>query len=1088
MMHLKGHREYLKEVKKIDFHFRLVAGGVVAVWLTLIWLSYTITPKESFEVLEGPELYAAFFSASFLGFSLLARFFQLLWLDSKQRFNSPKLSGVLWASLVVQTVAMTTNALMACGIPIPVMKDPILGTRVFLLRWCEWTPLSFCMTFVVAGVDPATGIKFGYMIGASQCLSTLCGLVLPFCKTFQSWLMIMVLCCTLWSAIFVALFRQKKNFSKMEKGCSAHSIELWDRAHLAYNLMLTCSIAWSSLVLMYFFAGASSHFKPEGVPDSALPIFQRSYFSQLWEATMDVILKNLYMDIIVQVHKVAFDDSERAERRLAELRQQMSAIWEKSSDAICVSVRGIGGSITTMVSPAYMREFHGISSLPKAIVFEVDEIDIRRKNYSNLQVRTVREINFPVLPTSGSKIFRKIDTGDLGLGTVEIDVDESLLASFAGMVGCAWNQKTGTSSMNHRLLKIADGKKAFVKCEANICTLDNDAMLMVVRDISERTKLFEAEKKTILETTARKKDAEANRFTRHEVKNGLLAAIGLCESLKESTFAGDQLTIEHHDVTPRKRSSPPSTSRSLVNMNSEANDRDHSHNQSIAMYTKELDKTLKTILDTILSEAMARDVIHGNYEPKLERVELEKLLHTPETMHDQFSLKVSPSPMPSLHLDPQLLLYIHRNALSNACKYGKVNGPVTTRLSYDESTKLLQMDVLNLPGPEHERLLKLGPSATTLVFAPGKRLHKKESSHSAGDGAWIMQKCAETLRGKVSIRFDSDMTVFSLVCPAKRFELSVKPEHFQIPKNAWGVAIDDSKIQRKLLSRFLSHAGVTESRQIVKGYTNEEIQSFDSFLVDLVQRNPNDYFLVVADENLDITENGTLKVTVSGSECIQKVRQRLDPILEARMLSLVRSANDSSQDVATYLSRAHGFVPKAPVRSSSVVEAIAPLWEQRFNCLPTTASSSACAASPDLSPGGPGLSDFLSLVVNELQANLDAVDELCSEESDASLKDTWPLIWEKLHCLKGDLSSLFNTPSIEQAVVEINAMRGKELPVDFEIRWGCLRSLISDIASTIGGKKLQVDGETTLSGDGRKRSISESCSSGDPKSKKLRSI
>ena len=57
--------------------------------------------------------------------------------------------------------------------------------------------------------------------------------------------------------------------------------------------------------------------------------------------------------------------------------------------------------------------------------------------------------------------------------------------------------------------------------------------MIVVRDISERFRRFEAEKKVISETTARLKDAAANRFTRHEVKNGLLAAIGLCDSLNE---------------------------------------------------------------------------------------------------------------------------------------------------------------------------------------------------------------------------------------------------------------------------------------------------------------------------------------------------------------------------------------------------------------------------------------------------------------------------------------------------------------------------------------------------------------------------
>jgi hypothetical protein len=38
----------------------------------------------------------------------------------------------------------------------------------------------------------------------------------------------------------------------------------------------------------------------------------------------------------------------------------------------------------------------------------------------------------------------------------------------------------------------------------------------------------------VKEVTIRKKDEEANRFTRHEVKNGILAAMGLLDHLRES--------------------------------------------------------------------------------------------------------------------------------------------------------------------------------------------------------------------------------------------------------------------------------------------------------------------------------------------------------------------------------------------------------------------------------------------------------------------------------------------------------------------------------------------------------------------------
>jgi len=1075
-----SHREYLEEVKRVDHHFRLNAYFVAVTWVLLILWSYWVTPPEEMEILDGPEFYAALFATMFMLLTMVGRFSGFFWLETK---GSGNVSGVLVASLTTQIISCLNNALMCCGIPIPVRRDPIMGTRLFLIRWCGWVPLGYYMTLLVTGIDPGTKLENAYMLALSQGISTASGLLIPMCTQLWQWVLLMFFAFVLFGFMFPALYFQKASFSKMRRGSSAHSMELWDRSRLGYQLMLTCTVAWTSLVVMYFFAGAAAYLRPKDALFSDLWVHQRPYFSMIWECVMDVILKNLYMNIIVQVHKVAFDDGERAERRLAELRRLMSAVWERSSDVICVSVQGIGGSITTMVSPVYLELYH-CRKESNAILFEIEKEDIDSQHYSNVPPRSVREIDFRSLPAPGSHVFT--DFGDdMDIGTLNSSLDESLLTSLAGMIARGWSLIGDQKSLNHRLLKIHEGEKKFTSCEANICRLENDAMLMVIRDISERAKRFEAEKKMVFETTARKKDAEANRFTRHEVKNGLLAAIHLCDSLKDTTMAGGG-----GDDASRDPTTPGTVTRSAgVVRTASAQQGPAEPRAEISAYTRELDKTLRNILDTILSEAMARDVIHGNYEPKMERVELAALLTAREMRSDRFRLNTSPSPLPSLFIDPQLLLYIHRNAMSNACKYGLMDGIVTTDIFYDESMEVLRIHVVNLPGPEHERLLELGDEASIQVFEPGRRLHNegsarvRQGSHSAGDGAWIIRKCAETLRGKAAIRFEQGQTVFSLECPAKRFgQRAIQSEIFQIPSNAWGVAIDDSKIQRKLLSKFLSHAGVAESRQIIQGSTAQEIRAFDSFLVNLVERNSNDYFLVVVDENLDITENGTLRSTVSGSECIQRVRQRLNPEHERRILGLVRSANDSSQDIATYLSRAHGFVSKAPVRSSAVVETIAPLWEKRFNYLPMAVKVTGHAAMPEANSDFQGMSDFVSLVVKELQANLDAVDELSSEESNASLIQNWPLIWEKLHCLKGDLSSLFNTPSILKAVSDINDMRGPDLPPRFVGRWTTLRSQISDIASTIGSRFPEDEAKKPRS---RKRSYSNT--SLDVERKKQRS-
>ena len=68
----------------------------------------------------------------------------------------------------------------------------------------------------------------------------------------------------------------------------------------------------------------------------------------------------------------------------------------------------------------------------------------------------------------------------------------------------------------------------------------------------------------------------------------------------------------------------------------------------------------------------------------------------------------------------------------------------------------------------------------------------------------------------------------------------------------------------------------------------------------------------------------------NSSLCVENIRKRLTPVQESRMMALVRSANDSSSDIAIYCDRAHGFLPKAPIKRDKVCETLAPMWFARF--------------------------------------------------------------------------------------------------------------------------------------------------------------
>uniref|UniRef100_A0A7S1YS11 Uncharacterized protein n=1 Tax=Ditylum brightwellii TaxID=49249 RepID=A0A7S1YS11_9STRA len=1001
---------------------------------------------------------------------------------------------------------------------------------------------------------------------------------------------------------------------------------------------------------------------------------------------MDVMAKVLYLNIIVDVHNAVFDETTRSERRLQELRKMMSAVWESSSDIIAISVRGgIGGDVSTMVSPTYLQLYNtareatetggaekkteannlDVNAKGRALVFELDancfqlnqqhqqqqmsqSLQNQNKNKTqstdpssssprpSIHPRAIYDTDFQDTLTSNTHDIVNDNNSSNNQNTTtqyHKAIQQEEISSLADLVVKAWTNectpgKTAETLIMHDLIRRCDNvtqddkkeddlfppfhKKEeeteppkdeqttiqfeTIRCEAKINRLELNALVIVVRDISERFRRFEAEKRVVFETTAREKDAEANRFTRHEVKNGLLAAIGLCEGLKETmptTTVGSAITNGNAIVTTsatattiESSSQPSPNHQSLTNM----------LDTSTRLIT-ELDKTLREVLDTILAEAMARDVIHEVYEPRLERVDICELLcgisatqeyrdggfinrnnsnnnnsatgnnicGTTTTTTKRFPLIVHPSPMPHFAFDPQLLRYIHRNAVSNACKYGQRGGVVLTEVMYDDKQRKLNMKVINLPGEHHEDILAMGDDiARKIVFSPGRRLHRyfeqkrksvngvsgagggytgmdggmlqkaeTEITHSSGDGAWIMQKCAKTLGGDCSIAFEPNRTIFSLSFPAVPCNVSIRekkaldPTQFSLPPNTWGIAIDDSKIQRKLMDRYFKLIGIKQDKTIIVGKDADEISGFVDFVVDFLDQklqnieDENHYFLIIADENLDIMEDETHHVTVSGSMCVESIRRRLLPEQERRVCALIRSANDSSQDVAIYNSRAHGFLPKVPIRGDRVMETLAPLWERRFPPPPqqtfgfpassasileehenTCSNSSARGESKERKNKGESSVQDHTTTANtvthsleesdgmiksnrnnvnssgnedtkkcpsddddkpkeEVASNagddddeegdyekvsimqtIDRIDSLCTKQdangNQIPPEELWLLVWEKLHSLKGDLQSMYD--STTSVVSLIDSLRGPVYPYDFGERWKEIRS------------------------------------------------
>ncbi len=284
----------------------------------------------------------------------------------------------------------------------------------------------------------------------------------------------------------------------------------------------------------------------------------------------------------------------------------MSAVWSNSSDIICISVKNNNGVVTTMLSPTYLKMYEKegkdseeeVLNKASAIAFDLNEEQFCDKHFQSKKGS----------PIDMAKLFAPEHVYQVDFGTESEAVPSKVqtvdedIGSIAELVVKAWNAKKDETLLMHNLIRTkGDSQKILFQCEASISKMEKNAVLIVVRDISERCKRFEAEKKVISESTARMKDAAANRFTRHEVKNGLLAAIGLCDSLRESSLLENNNAAFHAHFASkiedlRKQGYLPDDEGIMA-----------TGSRNLCRYLFELDKTLHEILDTILADGKCCD-------------------------------------------------------------------------------------------------------------------------------------------------------------------------------------------------------------------------------------------------------------------------------------------------------------------------------------------------------------------------------------------------------------------------------------------------------------------------------------------------
>ena len=302
--------------------------------------------------------------------------------------------------------------------------------------------------------------------------------------------------------------------------------------------------------------------------------------------------------------------------------------------------------------------------------------------------------------------------------------------------------------------------------------------------------------------------------------------------------------------------------------------------------------------------------------------------------------------------------------------------------------------------------------------------------------------------------------------------LSQLQKNFRVPSNTYAIAIDDSKIQRKLLGKFFDFLKIPPSQCTIVG-DGSEIKGFEDFAVKFMQDHTDDYVLMVVDENLDTVDETTNEsINISGSQCVDNIRQRLPEELEKRMLALVRSANDSTTDIAIYNKKAvslclffiseldplisfsnfklyhqHGFLPKAPIRREKVNETIAPIWMRRFPASDFV-DSTGIDISDDSNTVSTSQTDELACTPYDIAQKLVDIESLFKKELHIS---DIRLINDQLHELKGDLLTLGSDTSLISIIGMINLMLlGQKQSPDVIIKkWHALRDRIYTLINSM---------------------------------------
>jgi len=152
--------------------------------------------------------------------------------------------------IAVKMLAALTNSLLLFSPSTPFLLDMVTGRANSMLRWAEWCVLAFTMTFIVEAID-STEARTPLLVGLSQSLSTLCGLLLPVASALPAaWATLLLVSFLLYFVIFARVLVKRRKLQLMRDSLPPSSYPLV-RAEVGMRLFWAMLFTWSALTAVW---------------------------------------------------------------------------------------------------------------------------------------------------------------------------------------------------------------------------------------------------------------------------------------------------------------------------------------------------------------------------------------------------------------------------------------------------------------------------------------------------------------------------------------------------------------------------------------------------------------------------------------------------------------------------------------------------------------------------------------------------------------------------------------------------------------------------------------------------------------------